>query len=202
VTATLIEARDQLADLTDMIGEAARIIAGKFRGFVELDDLVQEGWLWALENRREIDSLLDAGQPLLVRHKICRAMASYGRKERAAWTRTSTEPAYRYTLRTLRRLLPEILPNTDGLPPNTNDEPSVSGGVPAEAGNWEAAWIDVRSAFRTLPEDDRHILWRTYVDEAPSHLIAEEVNLTAAAVRSRATRALKRMQKELGSSPP
>lgn len=202
MSASVIETNDQLADLTDMIRDCAGSVGYKYRGFVEVDDLVQEGWVWALENRHDIDMFLDAGQVRLVRHKLNRAMQQYARRERAAWLRISPDDEFFYSVSMLREMLPLVLPSEGPAPHTTHDEGASRGTSAAESGNWEAAWVDIRTAFKRLHEHDRYMVWRTFVDEAPSYVIGREIGLTAGAVRSRVTRALKRIQKNLGGPKP
>lgn len=196
MTDTVIEVRDQMADLTDMISESAASVRRKFAEYVEYDDVSQEGWVWLLENRRQVDEWLAGGHENLVRFKLLDAMRRYARREKAARCGYHVEDEYFYSKAAIRRLLPVVLVS-GGL----REASGESEGKPAAGaayGEWEAAYADIHGAFYELPYEDRQLVWRYHVLEETSADIGAALGLSDATVRGRVDRALARMQKQLG----
>lgn len=203
MSVTVIEERDQLADLTDMIGSCAGSVWRRFSQWAEKDDLIQEGWVWALENRAQVDEWLESNQPGLVAYWLKKAMTRYARKEKADRSGYSGEDEFFYSLPSLRRLLPIVL-LSDGAQGSVVDD-SVR--VPTNRvsytphGEFEAIRGDLRTAFRALDQTDRELLWAFYVEEVPADALAAVEGVTKAVIDGRVRTALKRMQKKLGGSP-
>lgn len=85
-------------DIYEMIDTAARQVYWHYSKYVELDDLMQEGWLAYIAKRRKYDRLLvDPLQVKYVKYSIRKACASYARRE--MWERLQVVPEdqYRYS---------------------------------------------------------------------------------------------------------
>lgn len=188
-----------MADLTDVIQECAGAVRRQFRDWVEFDDLVQEGWLWALSNRGQVDEWLQQDAAGLVKFRLIRYLLRYARREKAERSGYSVDDEFFYSLEMLRVLLPVVLAS--------NGQAPASGGevkgrkASQEYGEWEATYADLRTAFRALSREDQALLSAYYVQQRPSAVLAAELGCTDAAVRNRATAALKRLQKNVGGPP-
>lgn len=189
-----------MADLTDVIQECAGAVRRQFRQWVEYDDLVQEGWLWAITCRERVDEWLATESAGIVKFRLIRHLLRYARREKAERSGYSVDDEYYYSLEMLRVVLPVVLAS-GGHKPVRGEEPKGRVAV-QEYGDWEATYADLRTAFRALAPDDQALLSAYYVQERPSAVLAAELGCTDAAVRNRANAALKRLQKNVGGPPP
>lgn len=201
MTDTVIEARDELADVTDVIAQCAANVRRKFGHWVEYEDLVQEAWLWVLEHRHDVDEWLSAGRAGLVSFRITRHLLRYARKERADRTGYSGEDQFYYSLRALRRMLPLVL-TSDGTPPGAGDSVTRAPGGARSSGEWEAAYADIRRAYAELDDGDQGLLWSVYVAEVPTRSLAILYGLTTDALTAKVRRCMERLQSKLGGPAP
>lgn len=111
--------------------------------------------------------------------------------------------AYFYSIAELKALLPSVFDRSKWLePPQYEDSSSRSKGIPSHGNNWVTTLADVAQAFDKLSHADRSLLRSFHKDGRKNVDIARFYEITEAAMSSRHTSALRRLQELLGGPRP
>ena len=122
---------------------------GAQRGYVDLDDLQQEGYLWVLANQEKVDGWLDEGRDgfALLQHAIYQHLHKYTMKER--YRKDGTEPGdyYNYRVVVIADLLPDVFNEEPSFGHSSSDLGTMirSSKQPSEGGDRMAMIADIKA---------------------------------------------------------
>jgi RNA polymerase sigma factor (sigma-70 family) len=192
-------------DLLDLVPMQARMVARRFRGYVEMQDLIQEGYEYVLRRWR----MLVKEDPNDVDVKIRRHCERYARTQKADRVGYKADDEFFYAgpkggTTYLSDILPFALSDPWPSRPDGMDEGDrVSGGRPASEGNnWFALLADVSRAYARLDHADRLLLHRRFHGRYRLVDIAGMMETSDQWVSDEIQRALKRLLSELGGESP
>lgn len=174
------------------------------RGFVELDDLMQEGFLYALENREKVQRWLDDGDGVLLQHALYQHLHKYTMRERYAKDGTKPSDYYTYQTAVIAELLPEVYMEDGAWGTSPSDLSNIkrSSRSLAEGGDRMAMVADVKAGVATLPEPDALILQLKYEEGGRTdEEVAEELGIPEVTVNKAVARSIRKIAKTLGSEP-
>lgn len=205
-------------DVDIIIASAATAVARKYAGYVDRDDLVQEGWLWWYEDssdRRSVDKLVAEGTTRkaawLVQRRVWRAMEKFARTEKAAQSGYSTADEAFYSSHAICSILPAVLledpevgPLVEGVTGGRRAGDIVAKTDPAEGGTWMAMYADVTQAWETadLSDEERDTLIALFEDQYTQSEAATKLGVTQGAVSKRLHSALRKLSEALGGATP
>jgi DNA-directed RNA polymerase specialized sigma24 family protein len=190
----------------DVAGLSARIIAKRYRGYVEPGDLMGEAWVWAYERPSRLQSILDIvveeDRARKLRSALCNHLDRKARREKAQVLGYEPSDECFYSTGILRGLLPDVYDREGWVSFSAPDNPVRTRGNPGEGNNWLATLADVAQALSSLSKEDQRILHLRYGvgDKPPA--IALALGLTEAGAISKVNRALGRLRRELGGRRP
>ena len=200
----------------DIAPGVARAIHGRYKTYVEREDVLQECLSWALTRHSWIaEQLLEATDPDKRKHaesriawQMRRAAERYSRREKATKSGYQiTDEAY-YQGYTLGQLLPfviaSVVDNTvleqiqdmiqDGLPRGSSS--------PSEGGNLLANLIDIKVGYTKLEAEDKILLRVRYLDNFTLQQIANHYQCSVSTADRRIDGAMRRLQDKLGGVSP
>ena len=175
------------------------------RGVVEQEDLIAEAHLWMVENLEKVRLWREKGRhgQNTLRNACrqrCLTIVAQARRERSKLTKGDL--AY-YTPQIIRELLPAIFYPEDWVSSEIHTGETRSPSRPSEGNTRLAMVVDVRSAFSSLPQNDKQLLADLYADGGmPIQVVALQLDVTERTVRRREERALDKMVERLGGEPP
>jgi DNA-directed RNA polymerase specialized sigma24 family protein len=182
-------------DISKIVYSAARRVGGRFRGYVELDDLLQEAWLCVCASDKvlaEWQEQGEAGKGRLTR-AVMKACTLYAQKAKAAKLGYRHSDLFYYGPKLFRHMITLIL-ETLGQEDAYSDFSDRS------------VWLDVENALLTLSDSDYQIIWWAFkgdLDEEEGYAnVASHLGLSNDAARQRVNRILRRMQNTLGGENP
>ena len=180
------------------IHASAKQAARKHEGYVDFDDLVQEGYLYLLEHPELIDEHTKTSERVVGR-SVFYEMNRYGLRQRYRKDGTSPDDYFRYTAAIVETLIGDVL---DGgvYPQSSGDMNSDgrSGKSPAYGFDFEAMMADISQAFKRLNETDKGVLLEKYRGgDVNEEVLALTHGVSAQAIRKRVQRALVRLAKML-----
>jgi DNA-directed RNA polymerase specialized sigma24 family protein len=192
-----------LSSFEGMVGQVAYSV-GRHFPFVDLEDLRQELWLWLVEHQEKVqvwgqEATGDRRTAKSLR-RAARAVCLDLKAQRGGY---DLGDLWFYSVGQLRQLLPDVL-DTEGWTassPALSPDRVQSQSLVNEGNNRLAMLVDVKDAFLRLADEDQQLLYVHYrVHEEEQH--ATELEISVEALRSRVTRALTRLQRELGGPQP
>jgi len=214
--------------LAAMVVIPARAVARRFRGHVEMEDVVQEGHLYVLaqldaeeeqQDREERGLKRRDKTPLIVAieegnsdvcdQQIYRHCERFARREKAARTGYQTADEQFYSddsggTAILADLLQYVLADTwPDSPPGLEEREHVSGSRPiSEGGNWTAMLCDISAAYGRLRHEDRLLLHRRFRGQYTVEQIGVMMDMAHQRVSEELRRALRRLLNQLGGVSP
>lgn len=199
-------------DLLDLVPMQARAASRRFRQYVDLQDVVQEGYLYVLQKPEEISWLLEQDEVDL--EKVCqlvrRRCERYCRKEKAAKVGYRPGDEFFYadsseSVEFLADLLPHALADNwpEKPPMDHHNGGKVSGKRPPhEGGNWPAMLADVSAAYARLDANDRRLLGLRFRHGLKLREIGVALAWSTQTASERIHQSLRRLLAELGGSSP
>lgn len=173
---------------------------------VELEDIKQSLYQWFLEHPRKLTEweALDERETKNLLYRSLRNQAlDYCQAWRAKSIGYEVSDLFYYDADVIEALLPAVIRG------DLNDAPKLNLGMPgrppapSEGGNMMAMMVDIKSAFSSLNEEDKSILFLKYVDSLSYAAIAEELKIPSDdASRMRHNRAIKKLITRLGGFRP
>lgn len=163
---TLID--DNFNQLSALALQAARKVQKQYPQF-EIQDLIQEGFVWCVTHPRKLKECLEDDNKQRQETTLVASMRNhvkdYARKQRAAVGGYELDDDIFYSLTTLKGsgphgkgLLHYVYDREAWLKPPPRDDGPRSPGDPAEGGGWLATLVDVHRAVERLPEGDERLL--------------------------------------------
>ena len=199
----------------DIVPSVVKVVAKRFRGFVEESDLRQECYLFAASKNNQFKDLLN--EPDLevrkqnerrVGWQIKRAAERYARKEKAEKLGYQVNDEAYYKGATISQLLPSIISSVLTGKPLEQGQQLVSDGqpkkpsAPAESGNFLAVLIDIKRAYLLLPLEDRDLLERRYYHEHTLQQIAQYLECAVSTADRRIEVVFNKLIDNLGGVSP
>lgn len=197
------------ADLS-AIESASKIVASRYRGYVDFNDLSQEAFLWLVENYAKVLAWREEHSELHADRKVVKAMRNacerYARKEKAQMDGYEPADEFFYSIPVVANML-RLYFDPDRLTvPSRDFSPRVTGGTPAqEGGNLMAMVADVGRAYEALPAHDKGLLVGVYGSGDPAdniQFLANEWGITTGAADMRVRRVVGRLRERLGGATP
>jgi DNA-directed RNA polymerase specialized sigma24 family protein len=191
------------------VGAATRILASRYRGYVDYQDVQQECYLWLYANydralRWREEHAEERAQRTIIK-AVRNAGERYCRSEKAERDGYLPEDEFFYSIPMVRDLL-VVSFDPHWMAPSSAQLDSVSSGNPSsEGGNLMTMVADVRRAFDTLTPHDRALLERVYRDTDSDQeiaVLALEWDITTKAADMRVRRVLGRLRAALGGPNP
>lgn len=192
------------------ITSATKILAAKYRGYVDWQDIKQELFLWLLTHYDRAEAWRERYDERHAERTLVKALRNVGerycRAEKAEWDGYSPDDEFFYSIPMVCDLL-QLYFDTDWMVPNGLELTRTSGGKPAsEGGNLVAMVADVGRAYEALPAPDKQLLHTVYggkyvVSDAIATL-AIQWGVTYSAANSRIRRVAGRLRAGLGGASP
>ena len=173
---------------------------------VELEDIKQSLYQWFLEHPRKLtewEALDERETKNLIYRSLRNQALDYCQMWKAKSIGYEVSDLFYYDADVIEALLPAVIRG------DLNDAPKLNLGMPgrppapSEGGNMMAMMVDIKSAFSSLNEEDKSILFLKYVDSLSYAAIAEELKIPSDdASRMRHNRAIKKLITRLGGYRP
>lgn len=176
-------------------------------GMVDREDLEQECWVWAVSHPRKVAEYIAEDELGKLGAAMRNAARKWALKEKAAHEGYHVDDLHFYSVKELGTLVGVVLDDREAwATPPSNGRDKVSGGDPAVGNNWLALLSDVSRAYDRLPDEDRDVLALRFGADGEEKMVlrelAEEYGVTISTVHKRVTKALERLQEELGGPRP
>jgi DNA-directed RNA polymerase specialized sigma24 family protein len=186
------------------VRQAAQRSHGAQRGFVEKDDLVQEGYVYVLENYAKVKGWVETGDVALLKHALYQYMHKFTMRQR--YLKDGTEPGdyYVYQISVIEDLLPEALNDGPNYGGSTSDLGTQvkSGKSLAEGGDRMAMIADIKAGMLALSEYERELIVLKYHGAGRSdHELAQWFERPEPTINKQIRSALRKMARRLGSEP-
>lgn len=189
------------------VRQAAQRSHAAQRGFVDMDDLMQEGYLYCLTNPDKVNEWVAAGREgmAILNTALYHHMHVYTMKER--YRKDGTQPGdyFFYQRAVILELLPEAFEDVANYGQSSSDlNATVRGSKPlSESGDRMAMLADIRSAIGSLSKDEYQIIRMKFGtgEVLPDEQLAQWFEVPLATMNRRVNRAVKKMARALGSEP-
>lgn len=201
--------------LYDINHSVSAIIAKRYRGWVELKDVAQECFVWALSRNEQFSEWLnepDAELRVINEKRIAwqmrRAAERYARKEKAAKSGYQTGDETFYETTTVAQLLPFVITAVvtgtvlEQAQEMVNDGQPKKKSVPSEGGNLLAILIDIKKAYLKLEVEEAKVLELRYYENFTLQQIASYLECAVSSADRRCTSALRKLVNILGGESP
>jgi DNA-directed RNA polymerase specialized sigma24 family protein len=179
---TLEDLREQVPRMIDY--SAAKTHA-RYREFIDVEDLVQEGWLWAQSNQRTIDRMLvgERVAPKRFISELLTVMKKAAEAAKAVASGYSPRDSYWYQTTVIEMVLTELM-QTPVLTAREHEDrmPTTD---PSHGNNWPVIVADVVTAWKKadLPPMTRTVLGQRYGCSLTQEAIAELTNQSRTTVQ-------------------
>ena len=199
----------------DIVPSVVKLVARRFKGYVEESDLRQECYTFAAVKYAQQKELLD--EPDTEKRKqnerkigwqIKRVAERYARKEKAAKSGYQIGDEAYYETTTIAQLLPFVISSILSGKPLEQGQQLVDDGqpkkqsAPAESGNFLAILIDIKRAYLLLDLEDKALLEKRYFEEHTLQQIAQYLECAVSTADRRIEKALDNLQDKLGGDNP
>ena len=187
------------------VRQAATRSHGAHRGFVEIEDLQQEGYLWCLSHPEHVERWDAEGREgfAQLQQSLYHHMHRYTMRQRYEKDGTKPDDYYVYQIGVIAELMPDVLSDSPSYGSSSSDLNGLvkSGRSLAEGGDRMAMIADIKVGLSRLSEQDKELLIRRYSPGADDQKLSEWYEIPVNALHKRVTRALRKIAKELGSEP-
>jgi RNA polymerase sigma factor (sigma-70 family) len=203
------------ASIYDIAPSVASNIYRRYRNFVELNDIQQECYQWAITRSVYVNEQLSEPDTTQRRHneqkigwQMKRVAERYARKEKAAKSGYQLGDEAYYETSTLAQLIPFIIASVlDGTALEQaqemiNDGQPRGGSSPSEGGNLLATLIDIKKAYLLIDPDEQQILIWRYHQGLTLQQIAGLLETAVSTADRRCLQSLRKLQQELGGQSP
>jgi len=194
------------------ITRAARKTHRVQRGYVEFDDLMQEGWLWVAENTERVEQWLEdddtknhrlAGS--LLYGAVRPRMHRYAMRQRYLKDGTRPRDYHFYSRATIEEMLPEVLDGMLASRSNSDLQETFITSTRAANEGWEreATTADLLAALASLSIEDRKLLYSRFAQGGVStEILATQLGITQRSVQRRIESIIGKMINHLGGPDP
>lgn len=197
----------RIIDIDATVATASHDVYRRFRGYVDREDLSQEGHLWVALHPERILSYTGDEQAKRAWYRLYRdlvmAIELYARREKSAILGYDPDDEYFYSSALIALTLPSVVTGTYERPLS---DLGASRGLsdPAEGMSWLAARTDVQKAWESasLSSLDREIVVGYYVDGYSQDELAEFFNLDQGTISRKLARSMRKLVALLGGKKP
>lgn len=187
--------------LTPAVERAARIAKSSFPAHYDISDVKQELWVWIMENKNTVNSILDKseGADTALVQLLLKAANEFLKKEDAAAYGYSEGDQFYYSLGLIKSILEVIFKHEDwqSFASAITDMPKRKSD-PSKTGNNLASYADVSRAVEQLTEDQYGILVWRYKYRETFQQIGQHLGITRQAAQKHHEAAVSGIQKSLG----
>lgn len=182
-------------------------VARRFRGYVERDDLVQEGAIWLLEHRKRVLSYVEDENEKRGRYRLLRDltmhMEKYARAQKAQTLGYSADDEAFYSKALVGMILPSVL-HEDYDQPQVEASEIRGNNDPAESGVWLAHRADVVRAWEeaSLTDKEREALILHFGFGFSSRVIEDQIGIDHVTATRRVDSGLRKMIAHIGGDKP
>lgn len=206
-TATWTEADEAV------LASVARQLRSKYHGYVDLDDIRSELYLWLVEHHDKAAAWREEHEdsPRTADRLLARSLRNHGekfcRREKAAYCGYEPDDEFFYSIQMVADLL-QLYFDPEYMVPGSADLGSTGSGKPAnEGGNLMAMVADIGRAYEDLSQSDRDLLEWVYgghmpVKDAINFLAEITWSITYNAADKRIRRVVGRLRQKLGGPRP
>ena len=199
----------------ELVPSVAIVIARRFKGWVDKEDLVQECYAWAIGRNKQFSELLD--EPNLnkrqhnekrIAYQMRRVAERYARKEKATKAGYHTGDEAFYDTTTIAQLLPFVIQSVlhgtvlQQAQDMINDVTPKKPSAPAESGNLIAILLDIKKAYEKLDVDDAKLLELRYHDAWTLNQVAQYLECATSTADRKCANAMRKLQDHLGGDTP
>lgn len=194
-------------DVQSVVATQAWTISRKYGGYVEAEDLQQEGWLWIVEHPEKMKEHEEEPNVRLAASRLGRdiwgCMDRYARREKSSRSGYEPEDDIYFSDAMVGLVLPSVLKD-DPTPPSRDGERIANTSDPAEGGTWLVTYLDMKQAWNKakLSDDQRALMISYYRDEYTQQEIADMLGVTQQSVAKRLKTARARLIDRLGGYQP
>lgn len=187
--------------VNEIAGKVADRLARRFP-MLERDDILHQLWVWILEREEKVKGLYE-DQSEALEFYLLTAGKRWCFTEKAAVGGYSVQDLYFYSTKQLREILPLVFDHEDWvLRSGSIDTDRAGFSDPATGGTLLATLADVSRGLGLIRESEYNVLvWRYKYDWTPERL-AEELEVSLPAAKSRISYAVRSLQKKLGGKSP
>lgn len=176
---------------------AATTARRKHAGYVDVDDLEQECWMYLLERPELTEEDSESSRRLLAK-SLQYHLDRYGMKQRMERDGTHPGDYFRYTARIVEELLPDAFTADTVMRSPSAHDAERSPKEPSRGFDREAMLADVQQGFQRLNDNDQQILSAKFFDGGVSNeVLGIQFSLSPQAAWNRVNRALTRLAKAL-----
>lgn len=176
-------------------------------GFVDMEDLTQEGYVWCLTNPDKVAEWSDSGREgmAILHTALYHHMHKYTMRQR--YLKDGTQPGdyYFYQKAVLLELLPEAFDESPNYGQSTSDlNSTVRSGKPlSESGDRMAMIADIKSALGALTADEYAVIKMKFGSGVvlPDEQLAQWFEIPLSTMNRRVNKAVRKMARALGSEP-
>ena len=187
--------------LTPAVERTARIVKSSFPAHHDISDIKQELWVWILENKNTVSSILNKseGADTALVELLRKAANEFLKKEDAASYGYSEGDQFYYSLGLIKSILEVIFKHEDwqSFASAITDMPKRKSD-PSKTGNNLASYADVKSAVEKLPEDQYNVIVWRYKYRETLDQVGQHLGITKQGAARRHDAALSAIQKLLG----
>lgn len=189
-------------EINDLLNPAAQNAARMFAPYASADDILNDLWVWALENSARVESYTNDtegdGQKKL-RSAISQEARKAGQKYKAQACGYSVDDVMRYSVKALEALLPDVFDYEDWQSFGSRGDGQPTAKTPAHmTGDRTAELVDISLALRALRERSYNVLVWRYKYNLTHEAIAMELGVHPSNATRGIKAALKALQKQLG----
>jgi DNA-directed RNA polymerase specialized sigma24 family protein len=199
----------------DLAPSVAGTIYRRYKKYVDLDDVKQECFKWAMTRNAYITEQINEPNEERRKHneqriayQMRRVAERYARKEKAIKSGYQTADEAYYESATLGRLLPFVIASVidgtvleqvqqmiqDGLPKGKSS--------PAESGNLLATLIDIKRGYLHLDKDEQTLLRLRHHENFTLQQIAQVMECAVSTADRRCNSAIRKLIDQLGGQSP
>ena len=194
-------------NIEDSIKAQAWSVANQYRGHVQQDDLIQEGWVWVLEHPDQVKGFQEHENvhtsTWLLNKRLRDAMSQFARREKAHASGYEVDDEIFFSDALIRLILPSVLKD-DPTPPVQAGDRVANTSDPAEGGVWMATFMDVKQAWEKadLTGPQRDLLIAYHRDGDTQLDLANSLKVGQPTVNKRLKRARAKLIDMLGGPKP
>lgn len=194
------------ATFRPMVKEVAKSVTRNFPRNILVEDCEQNLWLWLYQNKKSIENTMDtypAAWIEMIAGTMRKVAFTWGSQERASIEGRDPVDHQRYSLKEVRALLPDVFDYEDWQSFTSFGDGQPRGKSQANTtGDRLAALVDVKTALEKVTDDQYNILvWHFKYQDSHDRL-AERYECSVPAAKKRVERALKAVQRGLGTDVP
>lgn len=193
------------ATLRPMVKDIAKQVSYKFPSSVMREDIEQDLWVWAYRNQKSISKKI-VNDPEAWIEQVATTMRkqalSFGKDELDSAEGRVAQDLQKYSVNEIRALLPDVFDYEDWQSfASVSDGQPKSKGMANATGDRLVSLVDVKKQVLKLNNDQYNVIVWHYKYGLPFETIAEEYDCSLDAARKRVERAVKAVQRGLGTVP-